>query len=78
MRPVVDRLEQRYTGQITFYVYSEADKNASHSEFATRQRVRAVPTTVLVSEKGVELTRWVGSAPEDEIVKALDAALATE
>lgn len=75
MKPVVDRLEQRYTGQITFYIYAEADKNADAGEFASRQGVRAVPTTVLVNEKGEEITRWVGSTAEDVISKEMDRLL---
>lgn len=75
MKPVVDRLEQRYAGQVTFYVYAEADKNKDAGEFASRQRIKAVPTIVLVSEKGVELTRWVGTTTEDGIAQELDDAL---
>jgi thioredoxin-like negative regulator of GroEL len=72
MKPVVDRLEQRYTGQITFYVYAEADKNAEQGKFASRQGVRAVPTTVLVSEEGIEIARWVGSTPDETIASEVE------
>lgn len=76
MKPVVDRLEQRYTGQVTFYIYAEADKNQEAGEFASKQGVKAVPTMVVVSDRGRELERWVGTTPEPEIAASLDDALA--
>lgn len=77
MKPVVDRLEQRYEGQMSLYLYREADKDAAAGEFASKQKVEVVPTTVLVSAEGKELKRWVGAYTDTEIGDGIEAALAS-
>ncbi len=75
MKPVVDRLENRYADKVDLFIYAEADKDRQAAVFAGEHRVQGVPTTVVVGPDGRELKRFVGATSEERIAEALDAAL---
>jgi hypothetical protein len=74
MKPVVDGLAQEYSDGIEFVVYTDTFASDEVIEFSESKGVYAYPTMVLVSPEGVELARWEGAAPEDELRVMLEEA----
>lgn len=75
MKPVVDGLRRAYEGRIDFMVYADLDSRPDASDYARKQGVDGVPTSMLVAADGTELQRWVGSVSEVGLRAAFDAAL---
>ncbi len=75
MKPVVDGLRSTYRDKIDFMVYANLDGDRAASDFARRQRVTAVPTSMLVAPDGTELRRWVGAVSNEELGTAFERAL---
>ncbi len=74
MKPVVDRLEQEYSGAIDFYVYPDVNADAEVGQLADAHGISAVPTMVLVAKDGTEIDRIVGSLSESDFRARLDQA----
>jgi thioredoxin-like negative regulator of GroEL len=74
MRPVVNGLQDDYTGRIEFQVFAQLDKEAAGNDLATQHGVSAVPTMMLVAPDGKEIRRWVGTQPRETISAAFEQA----
>lgn len=72
MKPVVDRLKQKYKGKIEFKLY-DVDKSAEGSQLMQQFNAQYVPTFVLVNRDGTVSQLKVGETPEAELSAALDA-----
>lgn len=71
MKPVVDRLEQRYGIKVEF---RRLNANApSTQQLANSFGVRYVPTFVLVGKDGSRVDQVVGEASEQDLARKLDA-----
>lgn len=75
MKPVVDRLRERFGEQIDFTVYAEVNDDAEAGRFADSHGVTGIPAMMLVSSDGTELQRWLGSRPEDVLAEAMEDAV---
>ena len=72
MKPVVDGLQTSYSDELDFVVYANVNSDQGVSQFSMDQGVQYVPTMMLVSADGVELSRWVGAVAEGELKMAFD------
>ncbi len=72
MKPVVDRLKQKYQGKIEFKLY-DVDNDAEGSRLMQQFGAKYVPTFVLVNRDGTVSRLKVGEMPESELAAALDA-----
>lgn len=70
--PILERLSAEYAGRVKL-VKVDADKAPGVSQ---RFGVQAIPT-LLVLERGREVSRQIGAAPEPRLAQWLDGALAT-
>ncbi len=77
MKPVVDRLQARYSGKVDLYLYAEADKNQEAQGFAMEHGITSVPTLVVVDAAGTEIERFSGTTPERTVANALEKARST-
>jgi thioredoxin-like negative regulator of GroEL len=65
MKPIVNGLEQKCKGKAVFtYLDAEDARNA-----ATLRGfgIRSVPSFILLSPRGQEVKRWIGSVPEEQL-----------
>ena len=72
MRPVVDRLYEKYGDTVQFAVLNP-DSSAEISAIADDMRVSAVPTFVFVDSEGVEVARTIGAASEELLAERIEA-----
>lgn len=72
MKPVVDGLKARYEGKVEFRILN-VETDAAANNLANAMGVTAVPTFIFVNSDGVQAGRVVGSMPEAQLVKELDA-----
>ena len=70
---MVDRLALEYGSRVTFVRLDVGDPAVRDAVDALR--VRGHPTLVLFDAVGVEARRFVGPAPEEDIVAAIAEAL---
>lgn len=71
MKPVVDGLEEKYKDKVEIRRLNvESDANAN--QLASSLGVTGVPTFIFVNSDGVQAGQIVGSAPEEQLVTALD------
>ncbi len=71
MKPVVDRLEQEYTGTVEFKVY-DVDKSQEGAELMRSYGAQYVPTFVFLNSDGSEAGRLVGEVAENDMKAQLD------
>lgn len=72
MKPVVNRLKQRYDGKVEFRLYN-VETDSKGVELANAYGVTGVPTFILVNSDGVSAGQIVGSTSEDQLAKAVEA-----
>ncbi len=72
MKPVVDRLKQRFEGTVEFRLFN-LERDPAASEVADQYGVQWVPTFVLVNTDGSVADTLIGEVAEDELAAALDA-----
>ena len=71
MKPVVDRLKQRYAGKVDVRQLN-ADE-AGTQELANRYGIQYVPTFVFVDKAGKRVDQVVGEISEQDLAKKLDS-----
>jgi thioredoxin-like negative regulator of GroEL len=70
MKPVVDRLKQRYEGKVEF---RRLDANAQSTQsLADAYGVQYVPTFVLLGSDGQRVDEVVGEIAEQDLARKLD------
>jgi thioredoxin-like negative regulator of GroEL len=72
MKPVVDRLEQRYKGKVEFKRF-DVDSSQEGNQLMAQFNAKYVPTFVFVNRDGSVSVQKVGETPEGEMRAALDA-----
>lgn len=73
MKPVVDRLQQRYAGRADVKVVNLSLGNADDEKLADLFGVEYVPTFAFVDSDGTRRGELVGETSEDELARRIDA-----
>lgn len=74
MKPVVDRLKQRFDGTVAVTVVNLSAGNPADEQLAQRFGIQYVPTFVFVDSQGVQQGDMiVGGASEEDLAGRLDA-----
>lgn len=67
MKPIVNELEKKHSGTITFELYDLTQ--AKNDEIATKYKVYLTPTFVIADQDGKEIDRLIGEVPKATLEK---------
>lgn len=70
MKPVVDRLKEKYSDKINFFILNTNDPETS--VVASKYRVRLVPTFLLFDKNGKLAETLVGAQEESSLADKLN------
>jgi len=75
MEPIVEALEEKYAGRITFIETMVSEDQESGLQLASEYRVQGSPTYLFLYSDGFEIGRLVGRQSQADMEAALELLL---